>query len=259
MHLLRFHYFYNFTYYPFYKRIMLPNASALPEVATAPAHAELADLRRQVAALQLLANLPEYNPNPILRYDAAGLQLYANPAALALRHGLSRTEQVLVRQRLRAAAKAGVAGQPVAQLQVGARYFQLSVVTTLPPAGSVTLYLAETTGRVLAEQQLTEQQAFINNILATMPNLVHVRNTEGTLVFENRAATELRAQSGHVGRHCQGQACLILDVSSQFRPPALSIECTDLHLLSHPTPPTAMTRLLLRLIHRQHDDVFRRR
>jgi signal transduction histidine kinase/DNA-binding NarL/FixJ family response regulator len=173
---------------------MVINASALPEVASA----ELADLRRQVASLQLLANLPEHNPNPILRYDAAGRQLYANPAALGLRQGLSRTEQVLVRQKLRAAAKAGLAGQPVAQLQVGARYFQLNVVTTLPPAGSVTLYLAETTGRVLVEQQLTEQQAFINDILATMPNLVHVRDAEGTLVFENRAATELRAQSSHL-------------------------------------------------------------
>jgi signal transduction histidine kinase/DNA-binding NarL/FixJ family response regulator len=176
---------------------MVINASALPEVA-APEHTELAALRRQVAMLQSLANLPEHNPNPILRYDAAGAQLYANPAALGLRHGLSRTEQVLVRQKLRAAAKAGLDGQPVAQLQVGARYFQLNVVTTLPPEGSVTLYLAETTGRVLVEQQLMEQQAFINDILATMPNLVHVRDAEGTLVFENRAATELRAKSGHL-------------------------------------------------------------
>jgi signal transduction histidine kinase/DNA-binding NarL/FixJ family response regulator len=176
---------------------MVITASALPEVA-APEHTELAALRRQVADLQLLANLPEHNPNPILRYDAAGAQLYANPAALNLRQGLSRTEQVLVRQKLRAAAKAGLAGQSVAQLQVGARYFQLSVVTTLPPEGSVTLYLAETTGRVLVEQQLMEQQAFINDILATMPNLVHVRDAEGTLVFENRAATELRAKSSHL-------------------------------------------------------------
>jgi len=177
---------------------MVTTASALPEVATAAEHAELAALRRQVADLQLLANLPEYNPNPILRYDAAGQQLYANPAALALRQGLSRAEQVRVRQELRAAAKAGVAGLPLAQLHVGTRYFQLSVLTTLPPAGSVTLYLAETTGRVLAEQQLIEQQEFINDILATMPNLVHVRDESGNLVFENRAATELRTQSGHL-------------------------------------------------------------
>jgi signal transduction histidine kinase/DNA-binding NarL/FixJ family response regulator len=177
---------------------MFSNASALPEVATATEHAELAALRRQVADLQLLANLPEHNPNPILRYDAAGLQLYANPAALGLRQGLSRAEQVRVRQELRAAAKAGVTGRPVAQLQVGARYFQLSVVTTLPPTGSVTLYLAETTGRVLAEKQLTEQQEFINEILATMPNPVHVRDESGTLVFENRASIELRAQTSHM-------------------------------------------------------------
>ena len=169
--------------------------TASTEATTA---AELADLRHQVADLQLLVNLLEHNPNPVLRYDAAGQQLYANPAALELRHGLSRAEQVRVRQALRAAAKAGAAGQPIGQLQVGTRYFQLSVVTTLPPAGSVTLYLAETTGRVLAEQQLLEQQEFINEILATMPNPVHVRDTEGTLVFENRASIELRAQTSHM-------------------------------------------------------------
>ena len=177
---------------------MVINTSTLPEVATAPEHAELAALRRQVADLQLLANLPEHNPNPILRYDAAGQQLYANPAALRLRQGLSRAEQVRVRQELRAAAKAGVAGLQLTQLQVGTRYFQLSVVTTLPPAGSVTLYLAETTGRVLAEQQFLEQQEFINDILATMPNPVHVRDADCNLVFENRAATELRAKTSHL-------------------------------------------------------------
>lgn len=177
---------------------MFTDASALPEAATAPEYAELIALRRQVADLQLLANLPEYNPNPILRYDAAGQQLYANPAARNLRQGLGRAEQVRVRQELRAAAKAGVAGLPLNQLQVGARYFQLSVLTTLPPAGSVTLYLAETTGRVLAEQLLLEQQDFINDILATMPNPVHVRDAEGTLVFENRAANELRAKTTHL-------------------------------------------------------------
>lgn len=69
----------------------------------------------------------------------------------------------------------------------------------------------------------------------------------------------LRAQSGHIGRHCQGPACLILDPSSQSRPPVLTIECTDFHLLSHSKHPTAMIRTLLRLRHRQHDDVFRRR
>ena len=175
---------------------MLTNASV--EAAATPEQAELAELRRQVVELQFLASLPEHNPNPILRFDATGQQLYANPAALHLRQGLSRAEQVQVRQALRAAAKAGLAGQPIEQLQVGPRYFQPNVVTTLPPPGSVTLYLAETTGRVFAEQQFLEQQAFINDILATMPNPVHVRDATGTLVFENRASVELRLQTNHM-------------------------------------------------------------
>jgi signal transduction histidine kinase/CheY-like chemotaxis protein len=177
---------------------MFTNASVSAETTAAPEHTELAELRRQVAELQFLASLPEHNPNAILRYDAEGQQLYANPAALRLRQGLSLAEQVQVRQALRAAAKAGAAGQPPTQLQVGTRYFQVGVVSTLPPPGSVTLYLAETTGRVRAEQQLTEQQEFINEILAAMPNPVHVRDATGALVFENRASAQLRAQTTHL-------------------------------------------------------------
>jgi signal transduction histidine kinase/DNA-binding NarL/FixJ family response regulator len=171
------------------------SADALPAPASTPEQAELAALRQQVADLTAQAQIPEHNPNPVLRLDARGRQLYANIAARGLAQGLPRREQVRVRQQLRTAALLGACSQP---LRVGDRYFQLSTIDTLPPPGSVTLYLAETTDRVLIERQLAEQQAFISEILDTMPNLVFVRDAAGKLVFENRATTELLRISGYL-------------------------------------------------------------
>jgi signal transduction histidine kinase/DNA-binding NarL/FixJ family response regulator len=174
----------------------LAEATEPPASPAAPSGpAEAAALRLQVAHFEALAQIPEHNPNPVLRLDAKGRLLYANCAARCLAQDLSRREQVRVRRQLRTATQLGATSQP---LRVGERYFQLSTVATLPPPGSVTLYLAETTDRVLIEQQLAEQQAFISEILATMPNLVFVRDAAGNLVFENYATTELRRLTGYM-------------------------------------------------------------
>ncbi len=168
----------------------------VPTAAPAPFDTpELAVPRPQAISFEALAQISEHNPNPVLRLDANGRQLYANLAARCLGQGLPRREQVRVRQQLRTAARLGAIGQP---LRVGERYFQLSTIDTLPPPGSITLYLAETTDRVLIEQQMAEQQAFISEILATMPNLVFVRDAAGNVVFENHATTELRRLSGYM-------------------------------------------------------------
>jgi signal transduction histidine kinase/DNA-binding NarL/FixJ family response regulator len=166
-----------------------------PAAPAAPAPAELATLRQQATSFEALADISEHNPNPVFRLDANGRQLYANCAARSLAQDLTRREQVRVRQQLRTAARLGATSQP---LRVGERYFQLSTIHTLPPPGSITLYLAETTDRVLIERQLAEQQAFISEILDTMPNLVFVRDAAGKLVFENRATNELLRISGYL-------------------------------------------------------------
>ncbi|MDJ0364592.1 ATP-binding protein [Hymenobacter sp. H14-R3] len=148
-----------------------------------------------LAEIQALASLSEQNPNPIVRLDSTGRQLYANPAALALRQGLSRAEQVWVRQQLRAAV---LTHDHAAEIRVGKRYFLLQKAAISPPEGSITLYLAETTARVKAEQELAEQQIFINNILDTIPSSIFVRDTEGELIFQNRVAAELSSQATHL-------------------------------------------------------------
>ena len=179
---------------PFYSATLATEVEVPAAAPPTPEQAELA-ARAQLAQLEALAQIPEHNPNPVVRLAANGRQLYANPAALRLSQEISRAEQVRVRQQLRAAARLGATGQP---LRVGSRYFSLSTVVTSPPAGSITLYLAETTDRVLVEQQLAEQQDFISQILATMPNPVFVRDAAGTIVFENRATTELLSRTGYL-------------------------------------------------------------
>jgi PAS domain S-box-containing protein len=164
----------------------LHSASAAP--ADDASHAEL------MASLRTLASLSEQNPNPIIRLDDTGRQLYANPAALALRQGLSRAEQVRVRQQLRAAVRLGAA---TTEIRVGQRYFLLQRAAIVPPEGSVTLYLAETTARVQAERQLADQQALMSEILDATPNLIFVRDAQQQLVFENRATSELRTRMGY--------------------------------------------------------------
>jgi PAS domain-containing protein len=150
----------------------------------------------QLAELRTLASLSEQNPNPIIRLDATGRQLYANPAALALRQGLSRAEQVWVRQQLRAAVLHHNTQTP--EIRVGQRYFLLQKAAIVPPEGSVTLFLAETTARVHAEQQLADQQALMGEILDTTPSIILVRDAQQQMVFENRAATKLRQQMGYL-------------------------------------------------------------
>jgi PAS domain S-box-containing protein len=164
-----------------------------PDLAP-PAAATLSP--EQLTELRTLASLSEQNPNPIIRLDATGRQLYANPAALALRQGLSRAEQVWVRQQLRAAVLHH--NDRTSEIRVGERYFLLQKAAIVPPEGSVTLFLAENTARVHAEQQLADQQTLMGEILDTTPSIILVRDAQQQMVFENRAATELRQQMGYL-------------------------------------------------------------
>lgn len=149
----------------------------------------------QLAELRALASLSEQNPNPIIRLDADGRQLYANAAALALRQGLTRAEQVWVRQQLR---KAVQQHNYAPEIRVGQRCFLVQKATIVPPEGSITLFLAETTARIHAEQQLAEQQALMSEILDTTPSMIFVRDAQHQVVFENRATTRLRQRTGYL-------------------------------------------------------------
>ena len=152
---------------------------------------------------RLLASMPEHNPNPVVCLTTGGRQVYANPAAVAFTRSLPRAEQVRLRQQLRALAAAPPPGGEQ-DVQLGERHFHLHVVAA-PAEDSVMLYLAETTARVRAEQQLAEQQAFISAILDATPSNIFVRDAAGNFAFENKAASTLRQLTGYL-HHTQAQA-----------------------------------------------------
>ena len=163
---------------------------AMP-LTTADSSAHLPADAAELHALRLLADL---NPHPVLRFDVQGEQLYANGAARQLLGTLAPAELAAVSQQLRAALTLGAD----CAITVGERSFRGQAVASVPPAGSITLYLVETTQQVLAERLLAEQGSLIEQILDTTPNPVFVRNAQAEIVFANRASVELRRQTSHL-------------------------------------------------------------
>ena len=153
---------------------VLPAGAA--ETAGLPTPTQLTELRQ-------LASLPELNPNPTVHLAADGRQLYANPAARALRAGLGRAEQVWVRQQLRAVAAAG--GVPPGKtIRVGPRHFHVQAVAMPAPAGSLTIYLAEATEWLRTEKQYRD-------LVMHSQALICTHDLAGRLLTANPAVAEL--------------------------------------------------------------------
>ena len=151
---------------------------------------------QQLTTLQSAACIPEENPNPIVRIGANAQQLYANAAARQLGRRLPRAEQVRVQRELRAGAAAALAQSMMHQVVVpmGELVFSISVVP-LPREGYVNLYFSDITEREAIRRQLHAQQAFMQQVLDTIPTIVYVRDTEHKVVFQNQAMRALVAAS----------------------------------------------------------------
>ena len=148
----------------------------------------------EAAELHTLRLLADLNPYPVVRFATQGQQLYSNEAARQLCASLPAPEQALMAQQLRAMAATGVAHA----IQAGERFFSVKAIASVPPAGSTTLYLVETTEQVQAERLLAEQSRLLEQVLDTAPSLIFVRNAQGQVVFENRATTEVRQLTGYL-------------------------------------------------------------
>ncbi|UYZ62637.1 PAS domain S-box protein [Hymenobacter weizhouensis] len=61
----------------------------------------------------------------------------------------------------------------------------------LPEAAGYLLILRNVTAQELSRRQLREQQEFIEQVVATSPSAISVRDAQGALVFRNRALQEL--------------------------------------------------------------------
>ena len=135
--------------------------------------------------LDVLAALPEQNPNPVLRFTDAGQLLYANPAAAPLTR-LLRDDPAgdLHRQLLGLMQMAQGQPQPMQQELVvpGSHYLLTAAV---PTPNNFTLYLTDVTEQQQALQQLAEQRTFYENMLEQIPVALAVFDEQHRYQFIN--------------------------------------------------------------------------
>jgi signal transduction histidine kinase/DNA-binding response OmpR family regulator len=125
--------------------------------------------------LQLLARVPELNPNPVLRLSAKGELLYANAAATLIVRELHTTGPSRVRSQLLQAASRALHQRQIEQqeLLANSRFFLLSAVP-IAEDSSVLLYLTDVTAQHEAEHAVADQREFYETIMAYLPAVVTV-------------------------------------------------------------------------------------
>ena len=133
--------------------------------------------------------LSDQNPHPVLRLNAAGERVYANPAARQLFDGLLPTARRALLAQLGAAAATGLReGQPQqVEMPAGPHLLQ-AFVAPFPAEGGVNLYLVDITARHAAEQQVREQRAFYEDVLNELPSQIAVLDAEHRYQFLNAHA-----------------------------------------------------------------------
>jgi signal transduction histidine kinase/ActR/RegA family two-component response regulator len=132
---------------------------------------QLADRHRCEAQLQAQSHIPQQSPNAIVRLSAAGEVVYANPTAASLLRALETDgEEGDFRARLLALVHRALHTnqQHQQELTVAGRHYLFTAVA-LPDTAEATLYLTDITARQQAEQKLTEQRLFYEDILAQVP------------------------------------------------------------------------------------------
>jgi signal transduction histidine kinase/DNA-binding response OmpR family regulator len=129
----------------------------------------------ELARLRITSRIPELNPNAVMRLDAAGELLFANPAAAMLADELRMTGPSRVRPQLvQAAMQTLQTGEPFQrELMANGRHFLLFAVPVLEENFAL-LYLTDVTAQRQAEQETREQRAFYEAIMNHLPAVVTV-------------------------------------------------------------------------------------
>jgi signal transduction histidine kinase/HPt (histidine-containing phosphotransfer) domain-containing protein/ActR/RegA family two-component response regulator len=155
--------------------IDLPSdAAALRELYLAE-RARREQAEEAAAQLQLLARVPELNPNPVLRLDAGGTLRYANAAATPVVAELLAAEPSRLRsQLLQAVSQALELRQPKQQRIVANGREYLLAAVPLAEDDSVLLFLTDLTAQRRAEQEMTEQRELYETMMAHLPAVVTV-------------------------------------------------------------------------------------
>ncbi|MCI1188604.1 response regulator [Hymenobacter sp. DH14] len=160
------------------------------------------------AQLQGRAQVPELNPNPVLRLDAGGTLRYANAAATPIVAELQAVGPSRLRSQLLQAV-----GQALRQRQPGqhsiAANGALYVLAAVPIAedDSVLLFLTDVTAQRQAEQAVADQREFYETIMAHLPAVVTVLGPDEHYRYVNPYAepdpVRRRARIGRTfAEHC---------------------------------------------------------
>lgn len=167
------------------------------EAALVAAQAHIAALEQQLAdrhtceaQLRALALIPQQSPNAIVRLSAAGEVLYANPAAAAsilrtLETDIPGATDGLRARLLEVVHKALQTKEQHQQAVTVAEHHYLLTAVAQPEEAYATLYLTNITARQQAEQKLTEQRLFYEDILDQVPMGVVVLDADARYLFVN--------------------------------------------------------------------------
>ena len=152
--------------------------------------------------LRLVSRIPEENPNPVLRFSAAGEQVYANPAAHRYREQLTAEAYAVFHTDLARLATQALGPRQPQQAEVFAGPFRLQAfVVPVADEHYTNVYLVDITARHRAEQERAEQRAFYEAILHNLPAEVFVIDPQGRYQFVNPAAVpDVALRAWMVGR-----------------------------------------------------------
>ncbi|WP_210513896.1 PAS domain-containing sensor histidine kinase [Hymenobacter terricola] len=140
----------------------------------------------EIVRLRSTSRIPVLNPNPLMRLNAAGELLFANPAANKLVEEMQTTGPSRVRPQLMHAAAQALRTGEVAhrELLANGQYFLLFTVPVVEE-GYAMLYLTDVTAQRQAEQETREQREFYEAILDHLPAVVTVLDPDQRYRYVN--------------------------------------------------------------------------
>lgn len=144
---------------------------------------DMTEQRRAEEQINNLARFPQENPSPVLRVDAAGRLLYANPAYSEMVNAYREDSSVesgcaVLVQAARDALQSGEIGY--LDVRADSRYYSF-VIRPVLPSGYANLYGLEITERVEAARQLTHLNRVLRTLTKGNRTLVHATSEEELL------------------------------------------------------------------------------
>ncbi|MBH8570852.1 response regulator [Microvirga sp. STS02] len=161
-----------------------------------------------VEQLRFASRMPELNPNPVLRVSATGQLLMANPAAGLLAEEMRGTGPSRIRPQLVNAAVQCLRTGELAQQEIVANdQNYLLFAVPVEEEGCAMLYLTDITAQRQAKQQMREQFAFYESIMAHLPAVVTVLDPDQRYRYVNAyAEPDADQRQARIGRtfadHC---------------------------------------------------------